>query len=297
MPLATAAQHATALKWLALGSLLVTAIGVVDDVWSVRPSVKLAVQALAAAIALAAGYGFDVITNPFTGGYIELGGFGVAATLLWIIAITNGFNLIDGLDGLAAGVALIASATVFTITLVQSRPDAAVVSVVLAGAVAGFLPYNFYPASIFLGDCGALMLGYVLSVLSIQGQQKGPTAVVLLMPLLALGLPIIDTLLAVWRRFAAAGAPAIFAADSEHIHHRLLGLGLHHRDAVLLLYGVCSVFGLLAIVAVTVAGPGSALLVVAVASAAYVGIRTLGYTSASTRGVGDDPDSRPAAHG
>ncbi len=265
------------LSWLLAGTLVIVGLGAADDAWNIRPVAKLSVQVAAAGIAIAGGHGFSVISNPLTGGYTNLGALSVLATLIWIVGITNAFNLIDGLDGLAAGVALIACVTVFSVSLVQNRPDAALVAVALGGALLGFLRYNFHPASIFLGDSGSLLLGYLLSLLSIQGQQKGPTAIITLVPILALGLPITDTLLTVWRRLVGAGAPALFSADREHIHHRLLSRGMSHRQAVLVLYAVCSAFGLLAFVAVTVAGPGSALLIAGVGVGAYAGIRALGY--------------------
>ncbi len=266
------------LGWLLAGALLIVGLGAADDAWNIRPVAKLSVQVLAAGIAIAGGYGFGVISNPLTGGYISLGPLSVLATVIWIVGITNAFNLIDGLDGLAAGVALIACATVFSVSLVQNRPDAALVAVALGGALLGFLRYNFHPASIFLGDSGSLLLGYLLSLLSIQGQQKGPTAIITLVPILALGLPITDTLLTVWRRLLGAGPPALFSADREHIHHRLLHRGMSHRQAVLVLYAVCGAFGVLAFVAVTVAGPGSTLLIAVVGIGAYAGLRSLGYS-------------------
>jgi len=216
-------------------------------------------------------------------------------TLLWVVGITNAFNLIDGLDGLAAGVALIAAGTLFVVSLAGGRAEVAAVAAALAGALAGFLYHNFNPASVFLGDSGSLLVGYVLSVLSIQAAQKGATAVVILVPILALGLPIMDTLLAMIRRvlgalhvvqldserneyrFLVVGSASVFRADREHIHHRLLSMGLTHRRAVLLLYGVCVALGLLAFLAVRARGSDTALLVGIVAVASYAGIRKLGY--------------------
>jgi UDP-GlcNAc:undecaprenyl-phosphate/decaprenyl-phosphate GlcNAc-1-phosphate transferase len=265
------------LRWLLAGTLTVVGVGVVDDVWSVGPLTKLAIQTVAAVLALAGGYGFNAVTNPFTSGYIDFGPFGSVVTLLWIVGITNAFNLIDGLDGLAAGVGLIVAATVFIASLLQGRPDIALLALTLAGTLVGFLYYNFFPASIFLGDSGSFLVGYVLAILSIQGRGKGPAAVVILVPILAMAFPITDTVVTVVRRFVAAGAPALFRADREHIHHRLVKLGMTPRRAVLLLYAVCCILAVLALLAVAVRGPGSAILLGMVLVAGYLGVRRLGY--------------------
>lgn len=262
---------------LAAGVILVWLLGVVDDVRGVRPLVKIAVQTLAALIAVQGGYRFDAVTNPLTGGYIGLGPLGSLATLAWIVGITNAFNLIDGLDGLAAGTGLIAAITLFLVSLVEARPEAALLGAALAGALVGFLRFNFSPATIFLGDSGSLLLGYVLSVLSIQSLQKGTTAVVLLVPVLTLGLPILEASVTVVRRAVVDGIASIFQADRQHIHHRLLVLGMTHRRAVLLLYAVGVIFGALAFLAVTARGVGNAAIVGTAAVATLIGIRKLGY--------------------
>ena len=161
--------------------------------------------------------------------------------------------------------------------LSEDRPDAAVMAVTLAGVLVGFLRFNFAPASIFLGDAGSLLLGYLLSVLSVQSLQKGPTAVVVLVPILTLGLPILEASVTVARRWLVAGIASVFNADREHIHHRLLALGLTHRRAVLLLWSVCAGFGVLALLAVGARGLGNAAIVAGAALATIVGLRGLGY--------------------
>jgi UDP-GlcNAc:undecaprenyl-phosphate GlcNAc-1-phosphate transferase len=271
------ASYGWHLGWLAAGALVVLMLGVVDDVHGVGPLGKLALQTLAALIAWWGGYGFHAVTNPFAGGAVTLAPFGGLLTVLWIVGITNAFNLIDGLDGLAAGTGLIASVTLFLIALVEARPDAAVMAATLAGVLAGFLRFNFNPASIFLGDAGSLLLGYLLSVLSIQSLQKGPTAVVVLVPVLTLGLPILEAAVTIGRRALVAGIASVFQADQAHIHHRLLDLGMTQRRAVLVLYGVCVIFGALAFLAVSMNGPGKGAIVGAVAVATIVAIRRLGY--------------------
>jgi UDP-GlcNAc:undecaprenyl-phosphate/decaprenyl-phosphate GlcNAc-1-phosphate transferase len=265
------------LGWLLSGVLLIGATGVIDDVRGLPPLAKLGLQILAAGVALAGGYGLRGVTNPFGGGYVEFGAVGTILTVGWIVTITNAFNLIDGLDGLAAGVALIASTTLFVVSLAQDRIDAACLWVTIAGALAGFLCYNFNPASIFLGDSGSLLLGYLLGVLSIQSLQKGATAVIVLVPVLALGLPLMEVVLTLLRRTFVSGILSIFHADREHIHHRLMGKGMTHRRAVLTLYAVCVAFSVLSFVAVTAQGPGRAAVVGVAAVSLYAGIKALGY--------------------
>jgi UDP-GlcNAc:undecaprenyl-phosphate GlcNAc-1-phosphate transferase len=275
-----AARH-WELHWLLAGTLIATAVGIIDDVWQIGPLPKLAGHTVAAALAIVGGYAIRVVTNPFTGTIIDLGSFGTVVTMFWIVGITNAFNLIDGLDGLAAGVALIAALTVSVLAVAQGRPDAALLATPLAGALLGFLLYNFHPASIFLGDSGAFLLGYVLSVLSIQGLQKGPTVAILLVPVLALGFPIVETLVTIQRRYARSGTIGLLRSDADHIHHRLLMGGMSQRRAVLVLYSVCTALGASACLAVIIGGPGSALAVVVVALACYLGLRRLGYLSAA----------------
>jgi UDP-GlcNAc:undecaprenyl-phosphate GlcNAc-1-phosphate transferase len=266
------------LRHFLLGATLILVAGIVDDAFGMSPIVKVILQLVAAIIALVGGYGVSAITNPLTGGIISLGIFGGVLTVGWIVAVTNAFNLIDGLDGLAAGVALIASLSIVMIAQVEGRPDAAIVASALAGALLGFLRYNFHPASVFLGDSGSQLLGFSLSLLSIQGLQKGATTVVLIVPILALGLPLLDTLVAILRRFLVAGFAAIFRADREHIHHRLVAMGMTQRRAVLLLYVVCFLFGAVAFLAVVARGPFKGVLLAVVAVATFAGVRWLGYS-------------------
>jgi UDP-GlcNAc:undecaprenyl-phosphate/decaprenyl-phosphate GlcNAc-1-phosphate transferase len=280
--------------WVLAGAVVVTATGAVDDIRGLTPLQKLAPQTLAGVMALASGCGLTVVTNPFTGSSWQLGWLATPLTLLWVVGITNAFNLIDGLDGLATGVALIASATVWATSLMLGRLDVAPLAVVLIGVSAGFLYYNHYPASIFLGDSGSLLLGYVLSVLSIQASQPGTTGVVILVPVLTLGLPMVDTLLAVARRlrraartvhedagrqvyhFLIVGPVSVVSPDQEHLHHRLLALGLTPSCAVLVLYGVCVVLSLMACLAISAEGVMNAALIAAVVLAMSVGIHKLG---------------------
>src|SRR4029079_14963798 len=175
--------------------------------------------------------------------------FAPLVTVVWIVSITNAFNLIDGLDGLETGVAVLASATLLAISLSEGRADAACLWATLGGALVGFLRYNFNPASIFLGDSGSLLLGYLFAVLSIQSLQKGAAAVVVVAPLLALGLPIMEVVLTFLRRTLESGLGSVVRGDREHIHDRLVARGMTHRGAVLTLYVVCAAFGGLAFLA------------------------------------------------
>jgi UDP-GlcNAc:undecaprenyl-phosphate GlcNAc-1-phosphate transferase len=296
--------HGWAWCWVLVGALIVSTVGAADDIWGLGPIPKLLFQILAGMIVFNSGHGIHTITNPLTGIGIELHWLAAPLTLLWVVGITNAFNLIDGLDGLAAGVALIAATTLFVVSLMAGHVEVALIAVTLAGALAGFLCYNFNPASIFLGDSGSLFLGYLLSVLSIQASLKGTTAVVVVVPLLALGLPIMDTLLAMLRRligalhvvqpdeehneyrFLVVGSASIFHADRNHIHHRLLAMGLTHRRTVLLLYGVCISLSVLAFLAVSLSGFHNAILVAVVAVGSYLGIRKLGYQEVNVLGRG-----------
>jgi UDP-GlcNAc:undecaprenyl-phosphate/decaprenyl-phosphate GlcNAc-1-phosphate transferase len=237
---------------LCAGALAIVLVGAIDDVRGVSPPVKLSVQVLAAGIAFAGGYRVTGVTNPFTDTYLVLGGAGAVLTVLWVVAITNAFNLIDGLDGLAAGLGIISGVTLLVIAWIEGRPETLPFWSVLVGALAGFLVHNFTPASIFLGDSGSLLVGYLIALLALQGLEKSATAVVLLASLLAVGLPIVDMGLAVVRRMAAGGPRGIFRADRAHLHHRLLdGVEQSQRRAVLALYGIavgCSAIAIYAAV-------------------------------------------------
>ncbi|TMQ15251.1 MAG: undecaprenyl/decaprenyl-phosphate alpha-N-acetylglucosaminyl 1-phosphate transferase [Candidatus Rokuibacteriota bacterium] len=171
----------------------------------------------------------------------------IPLTLLWIVGLTNAFNLMDGLDGLATGLAIIAAATCAAVSISRGDSQGGLLLVALLGALCGFLPYNFNPATIFLGDSGSLVVGYALAVTAVTGWQKGATALAVAVPLLIFALPISETLLSVVRRTRGLGIRHVFSADQQHLHYRLLGLGLSHRAAVLLLYVVSLSLSLLAL--------------------------------------------------
>jgi UDP-GlcNAc:undecaprenyl-phosphate GlcNAc-1-phosphate transferase len=231
---------------LLAGATAITLLGVVDDTRGVRALLKLAVQVGVAAFTFACGYRIDAIALPMLGP-VSMGVFAFPVTVLWITGIINAVNLIDGLDGLAAGVVLFAALTNFAIANIAGSVFIAVVMAATAGALLGFLLFNFNPARIFMGDSGSYLLGYVLaaSVLAGSTAQKASTAVSLLVPCLALGVPIFDTLFSLVRRYLERRP--LFSPDRGHIHHRLLDMGLTHRRAVLTLYGVSAIFSVAAI--------------------------------------------------
>lgn len=232
-------EHATVLALLLLPSALILVLGMIDDLVGAAPWQKLAVEILAAGIVWWSGLRIDKV--PFLG-YSVHSVVSCLITVLWIVAVTNSLNLIDGLDGLAAGISLFVTLTMFFVSLVQINVFASILTITLAGALLGFLRYNFAPARIFLGDTGSLFLGFLLSVLAIQTSQKSSTLIAIVVPFIAFGLPLLDTTLSVVRRFLS-GRP-VFVADLDHIHHRLVQKGLTPRVAVLLLYGLGALFSL-----------------------------------------------------
>jgi len=265
------------LGWLLAGVFTVVAAGVWDDLHGLAPLAKLGLVLIAALAALAGDFGLHGFTDPLSGTYVTFGALGGLVTLVWIVAVTNAFNLVDGLDGLASGVALLAAVTLLAVSLLEGRQEAALLWAVIGGALAGFLPYNFFPATIFLGDSGSLFLGYALAVLAVQSLEKSATLVIVLVPVLALGLPVIEIGLTVLRRASTRGVTALFRADRDHIHHRLLGSGLSHRRAVLTLYALCAALGAFAFLAVVVQGPWNAVLVGVTSVASFAAIRRLAY--------------------
>lgn len=229
---------------LLAGGLAICVLGLVDDLCGARAAVKLAVQGLAALAMWWAGFRMEAIGHPF-GAAIDLGAFGLPLTVAWIVGVTNAFNLIDGLDGLAGGVALCA---VGVLSVLAWRADQALLVLflaALAGSLLGFLRYNLHPASIFLGDGGSLFLGFVLATASLRTAPGSSATVALLAPVVALGLPIGDTLLAITRR-AARGQP-VLVADRGHVHHRLMEVGLTHRGAVAVLHALSLTLAVVAV--------------------------------------------------
>lgn len=236
---------------LLFGSLLILSVGIWDDVMGMRPRNKLFAQILVAVISLFYGFVITGVTNPFNHNpntnWIEFPlWIGVPLTILWYVGMMNAINFIDGLDGLLAGVAVISSIFIFAISVLHSNPVVALVVIALAGASLGFLPYNFNPARIILGDAGSLFVGYVFATVSIIGASKQAIAISVVVPLVVLALPVLDTAAAIVRR--AIAGKRITEADRGHFHHQLIfRFGLNVRQAVLLIYAVCFVLGAVAL--------------------------------------------------
>lgn len=241
--------HNRPLQGILLGGAVIVALGIFDDIFVIRPLWKLLGQIAASGILIWFDVRIEWIKNPF-GGLIMLDTLAVPlsipVTLFWMVAFINMMNLVDGLDGLAAGISSIASITLLFSALQTNQSTMAVLlSAVLAGSALGFLPYNFNPAKIFMGDGGAMFLGYILGAVSVEGMLKSTAAIAFLVPVLAMGLPIFDTAYAIFRRWKN-GVP-FHQADKEHLHHRLLRLGLSHKDAVLVMYFISGWFGISAL--------------------------------------------------
>jgi UDP-GlcNAc:undecaprenyl-phosphate GlcNAc-1-phosphate transferase len=250
--------------------LVVFAVGLYDDLFGLRPWQKLAGQVAAASLACAAG----VHIQKLSGHPLELW-WVFPLTVMWLVVCSNAFNLIDGVDGLAAGVALVATLTMLLSALLNGNYALALATAPLVGALCGFLRYNFNPASIFLGDCGSLTLGFLLGAYGIVWSQKSVTAVGMTAPLIALAVPLLDTLLTVTRRVIRGRS--IFGADRLHVHHRLLDRGLTPRRAVLLLYGACGIAATFSLLLSVARGEYAGLIIVLFCAAAWLGVQRLGY--------------------
>jgi UDP-GlcNAc:undecaprenyl-phosphate GlcNAc-1-phosphate transferase len=228
-------------RGILLGAALATSVGMVDDFRGLPWWGKLGGQFAAAGVPVYYGVDIDRFTFPILGVHALPSWLAVVLALLWIVAIMNMVNFLDGLDGLAAGICGIAGGTFAVIALSLSRPDAAVLSAIVAGACLGFLRHNFYPARIFMGDSGAMLLGFVLATVSIQGLLKTAATVALFFPLFALAVPILDTTFVVARRLKHG--QKFYAPDQAHLHHRFLRRGFTQRRAVLYLYAWCLILG------------------------------------------------------
>ena len=260
-------------RGILLGAVLIVACGAIDDVISLRAWIKLLVQIAAAVVAVLHGVVIEVFRNPNIFSDNEaliLGALAVPVTILWIVGITNSVNLIDGLDGLAVGVSTIASTTMFVVALLVSEGGVAVILAALMGACLGFMPYNLNPAKIFMGDTGSLLLGYVLATVSVVGMFKFYAIVTFVVPILALFLPLFDTLCAILRRLLRGQSP--MHPDRGHLHHRLIDMGLSQKQAVAVLYSLSAVLGLCAVVLATSGALRTFLLVAAAAAAVAVGV-------------------------
>ncbi len=236
-------EYSSTLLTIWFGGLIIVVLGIFDDIFSLNPFVKLLVQIGVALIAVYQGIIIERIH--IFGHYISFGIFSIPITIIWITGLINAINLIDGLDGLACGVSAICSVTLTVVTLMFAEPLFALVTAILAGSCIGFLPFNSNPAKIFMGDTGAMFLGYTLSILSIQGLFKMHTVLAFIIPLFVFGLPLLDTMWSFIRRIFSGKSP--FVGDKKHIHHRLIAMGFNQKQSTLILYSICGMMGIAAI--------------------------------------------------
>ena len=256
-----------------LGALMAFFLGLWDDIRPLGAKRKLVVQCLIAFIAYKGGINIKLLSIS-SETILDLGRLALPFTIFWFLIIMNAINLIDGLDGLAAGVSLFVALTLLVISVSTGRLLTAMGFAVLAGSVLGFLRYNFNPASIFMGDSGSYFLGYMLAGLSIMGSMKGPASVAILIPIIAMGIPLMDVIFAPIRRFVLG--QQLFTPDKNHIHHRLLLMGFTHKNAVLLLYAISIVMGILAFALVHARNEGIALILFIFGTTVFLIIRHIG---------------------
>ena len=235
-----------------LGIIIITITGVVDDIKTVKPLTKLAGQLLAAFVVVYFGVRIEHISVPFITETFKISNTVISSTItiIWIVGITNAINLTDGLDGLSSGITLISCISLLIIFALNGSPMIAIILITaLIGALLGFLPFNFAPAKTFIGDTGSNFLGYMLAIISILGVAKTYTLAVIVLPVIVLGLPIIDVVFAIIRRLVKGKSiKAIFQADKGHLHHKLVARGFSQKQAVLILYGISAACGIFAII-------------------------------------------------
>ena len=227
-----------------VGAIIMLLTGIVDDIYNIRPIAKLSGQIAAALVVVSSGLIIEKLTVPFVG-TIYLEGIGYIITILWIVGASNAINLIDGLDGLAAGVSAIGLSSIFIMAITDFRFVVAYLSIILIGSCVGFLFHNFHPAKIFMGDTGALFLGYAIAVVSMLGLFKNVALFSFIIPIIVIAIPVFDTLLAILRR--TINKQGIATADKKHIHYQLIKMGYSHKQAVLIIYAFSAFFGVLAI--------------------------------------------------
>ena len=233
------------------GILVLGIICFIDDSKGIPSLVKLAAQIVAAIIVVVCGIRIEDISIPFTDGKIVISGvFSYIITICWIVGITNAINLIDGLDGLSSGVTLISCLSLLMVFALNGSPLIAIVLITaLAGALVGFLPFNFSPAKTFIGDTGSNFMGFALAIISILGVAKTYTALVLIAPIIILGMPIFDTIFAIFRRIIKGKSlKAVFQPDKGHLHHKLMAKGYTQKQAVLIMYGITAILGMFAVI-------------------------------------------------
>lgn len=242
-----------------IGGIVIVTVGMLDDLICLSAGKKLLGQIIAATIPVIAGVRIDYITIP-NGEIIQFGWMAIPITILWIVAIMNAINLIDGLDGLAAGVSSIAILTISILAFSLGNPLSVLLGMILLGSTLGFLVFNFYPAKLFMGDTGSLFLGYMISVLSIMGLTKSAAIFSLIIPVIILAVPIMDTIFAIVRRIVKK--QPLSKPDKYHLHHCMLRLGFSHRQSVIIIYLLSSLFSLAAVLFTRATIWGSSVLIV-----------------------------------
>ena len=261
------------MRGVLLGAVIILVVGVLDDCLTLRAMPKFLAQIVSALIVYASGCEIRYVSNPFSAGLIDLGVFSGFVTVIWIVMMTNAVNFIDGLDGLAVGVSGISTATMLVIAMLMGEEGVAVILAALLGACLGFLPYNFNPAQIFMGDTGSTFLGFVLASMSIQGLFKMYAVISFLVPFLILGVPFFDITFAVIRRLAKHQNP--MTADRGHIHHRLIDMGLSQKQSVAIVYMLTGILGLAAVLLANSTGVKTFILFAAVCVVAIVGFAVI----------------------
>jgi len=265
---------------IALGLLSIVAISILDDIKALPATPKFAVHLAGAAVAVACGVSLNPDVHLF-GRTITIGWLASPLSVLWLVGMTNAFNLVDGLDGLSAGLALIAASALAGVFVLANQPAMGAAALVLAGGVAGFLPYNLFPARMFFGDTGATAIGFCLAAFALRGGATLSAGFATLLPAFVLGLPIAETVISVVRRLirraGASDAGGVFQADRNHMHHRLLAMGIDHPHAVFILYGAGVMLAAGALASMFMTASESALLIVALLLAGFLGVHRLGY--------------------
>ena len=262
------------LRGMLLGAVIIVVLGIFDDIYALPAKPKFLIQIAASLIAVLMGNKITILSNPnvFSDNPIwELGWLSIPVSVIWIVAITNAVNLIDGLDGLACGVSTISALTMLVIALCVSDPTVAILMAALSGACIGFLPYNLNPAKIFMGDTGATFLGFIMATASIDGLFKFYNVISFAVPFLMLGLPIFDTCSAIVRRVSHGQSP--MTADRSHIHHKLIDMGFSQKQAVAVLYIISAILGLSAVVLTTSGEVRAMMFLMALCAAGAVGWR------------------------
>ena len=280
-----AAESSRQLKGILIAGTLIVVFGLWDDLKKIRPVIKLIGQVVVALILFVYDLRIELLTNPFIGGEIHLPLFiSILLTVIWFVALMNAMNLIDGMDGLAAGITAIVCVSLIFIALHLHNYVTVFLLAALAGSCLGFLRFNYYPAKIFMGDAGSLFLGLILASVALLGSQhKASTAVVLMTPITVLAIPVYDTLVAIVRRLF--GRKSIFKADKKHLHHRLLSTGLNQNQIALFLYLVTLYLGVFAFLFVLIPDKYALILLFLIALGLFMGSRIIGFIERAARQI------------